>query len=148
MKAVKLEGKEPSNPNKQGFSFDVSPRISGTAMKMSDSNITDQILDVGYEEFLPFFDGFSEGLLIVDRPFPVGAQVRGSGIVMGLAWATGAAGVLGTGALADAIGPVSATLASVPVALAGVALALHPTLRQGRGTWGGPGASEAPFSGD
>ncbi|WP_319408221.1 sigma 54-interacting transcriptional regulator [uncultured Desulfosarcina sp.] len=24
-------------------------------------------LDIGYEEFLPFFDGFSEGLLIVDR---------------------------------------------------------------------------------
>jgi arginine utilization regulatory protein len=26
-----------------------------------------QMLDVGYEEFLPFFDGFSEGLMIVDR---------------------------------------------------------------------------------
>jgi arginine utilization regulatory protein len=26
-----------------------------------------QMLDVGYKEFLPFFDGFSEGLLIVDR---------------------------------------------------------------------------------
>ena len=26
-----------------------------------------QTLDIGYEEFLPFFDGFSEGLLIVDR---------------------------------------------------------------------------------
>lgn len=26
-----------------------------------------QLLDVGYEDFLPFFDGFSEGLLIVDR---------------------------------------------------------------------------------
>jgi arginine utilization regulatory protein len=25
------------------------------------------MLDVGYEDFLPFFDGFSEGLLIVDR---------------------------------------------------------------------------------
>jgi hypothetical protein len=25
-----------------------------------------QMLDIGYEEFLPFFDGFSEGLLIVD----------------------------------------------------------------------------------
>ena len=36
-------------------------------MKMSENNITDQTLDVGYEEFLPFFDGFSEGLLIVDR---------------------------------------------------------------------------------
>lgn len=25
------------------------------------------MLDIGYEEFLPFFDGFSEGLIIVDR---------------------------------------------------------------------------------
>ena len=30
-------------------------------------NTISQMLDVGYEEFLPFFDGFSEGLLIVDR---------------------------------------------------------------------------------
>ena len=30
-------------------------------------NAISQMLDVGYEEFLPFFDGFSEGLLIVDR---------------------------------------------------------------------------------
>ena len=36
-------------------------------MKTSKDSIIDQTLDVGYEEFLPFFDGFSEGLLIVDR---------------------------------------------------------------------------------
>ncbi len=30
-------------------------------------NTISQMLDVGYEEFLPFFDGFSEGLLIADR---------------------------------------------------------------------------------
>ena len=30
-------------------------------------NSISQMLDIGYEEFLPFFDGFSEGLLIVDR---------------------------------------------------------------------------------
>jgi arginine utilization regulatory protein len=34
--------------------------------RISPNNIS-QMLDVGYEEFLPFFDGFSEGLLIVDR---------------------------------------------------------------------------------
>jgi hypothetical protein len=49
---------------------------------------------------------------------------------MGLAWATGSAGVLVTGALADSIGPTPATLLSVPVALFGVALALHPALRR------------------
>jgi len=30
-------------------------------------NAFSQMLDVGYEEFLPFFDGFSEGLLIANR---------------------------------------------------------------------------------
>jgi FSR family fosmidomycin resistance protein-like MFS transporter len=48
----------------------------------------------------------------------------GSGIVMGLAWATGAAAVLATGALADVFGPQLATLWSMPMALVGVALAL------------------------
>jgi FSR family fosmidomycin resistance protein-like MFS transporter len=60
---------------------------------------------------------------------PSGTGVS-SGIVMGLAWATGSAGVLVTGALADSIGPTPATLLSVPVALFGVALALHPALRR------------------
>ena len=89
-------------------------------------------------------------VVMAQEMVPSGTGVS-SGIVMGLAWATGAAGVLGTGALADVVGPGPATLASVPVAFAGVALALHPTLRQGRGTWGGPGGgppAEAPFSGD
>jgi hypothetical protein len=36
-------------------------------MKTSTHQFVDQMLDIGYEEFLPFFDGFSEGLLIVDR---------------------------------------------------------------------------------
>ena len=36
-------------------------------MKTSARHSTARTLDIGYEEFLPFFDGFSEGLLIVDR---------------------------------------------------------------------------------
>ena len=51
-----------------------------------------------------------------------------SGVVMGLAWATGALGVLGTGILADAVGPQAATLGSFPIALIAVSLALHPSL--------------------
>ena len=72
---------------------------------------------------------------------PSGAAVS-SGIVMGLAWATGALAVLGTGMLADVVGARMATLASVPVALLAVALALHPTLRGG-GSGGGGGADSA-----
>jgi hypothetical protein len=51
-----------------------------------------------------------------------------SGIVMGLAWATGSLGVLGTGALADVIGPYAAALYSMPVMLIALGLALHPAL--------------------
>lgn len=36
------------------------------ANNMSKRHFISQMLDIGYEEFLPFFDGFSEGLLIVD----------------------------------------------------------------------------------
>lgn len=36
-------------------------------MRTSKRHLISQTLDIGYEEFLPFFDGFSEGLLIVDR---------------------------------------------------------------------------------
>ena len=36
-------------------------------MKNARRRLISQTLDIGYEEFLPFFDGFSEGLLIVDR---------------------------------------------------------------------------------
>lgn len=59
---------------------------------------------------------------------PSGAAVS-SGIVMGLAWATGALAVLGTGALADIVGAQTATLVSMPVALLAAVLALHPSLR-------------------
>ncbi len=37
------------------------------AMKTPKPHSITQMLDIGYEEFLPFFDGFSEGLLIADR---------------------------------------------------------------------------------
>jgi arginine utilization regulatory protein len=36
-------------------------------MNMPSPHASAQTLHIGYEEFLPFFDGFSEGLLIVDR---------------------------------------------------------------------------------
>lgn len=52
-----------------------------------------------------------------------------SGIVMGLAWAVGSLGIPLSGALADAIGPAAAAAWSMPVLLAGAALALHPSLR-------------------
>jgi FSR family fosmidomycin resistance protein-like MFS transporter len=56
----------------------------------------------------------------------------GSGIVMGLAWGLGSLGVLGTGALGDWIGPRGAAMVSMPLLLVGTALALHPSLREGR----------------
>ena len=59
---------------------------------------------------------------------PEGTAVS-SGIVMGLAWATGSLGVLGAGALADAIGPVGAAAWSMPLLLIATGLALHPGLR-------------------
>jgi hypothetical protein len=67
-------------------------------------------------------------VVMAQEMLPSGTGVS-SGIVMGLAWATGSAGVLVTGAFADAIGPVPATLASVPLALLGTVLALQPALR-------------------
>lgn len=66
-------------------------------------------------------------VVMAQEMVPTGTAVS-SGIVMGLAWATGALGVLGTGALADLVGAQAATLASMPVALVAVGLALHPSL--------------------
>jgi FSR family fosmidomycin resistance protein-like MFS transporter len=57
----------------------------------------------------------------------------GSGIVMGLAWAAGSLAVLGTGTLADFIGPRTATLASMPIILLAVLFASHGSLRQSAG---------------
>ena len=66
-------------------------------------------------------------VVMAQEMIPTGTAVS-SGIVMGLAWATGAIGVLGTGMLADAMGAQAATLLSFPVALIAVGLALHPSL--------------------
>jgi MFS transporter, FSR family, fosmidomycin resistance protein len=52
-----------------------------------------------------------------------------SGIVMGLAWAAGSMGVLGTGAMGDWLGPREAAMVSMPVLLLGTFLALQPPLR-------------------
>jgi FSR family fosmidomycin resistance protein-like MFS transporter len=53
----------------------------------------------------------------------------GSGIVMGLAWATGSVVVIGFGFLADGIGPRLAAIISLPLLVIGTALAFHPALR-------------------
>lgn len=66
-------------------------------------------------------------VVMAQENLPSAAGVS-SGIVMGLAWATGSLGVLGTGALADAIGPYAAALYSMPVMLIALGLALHPAL--------------------
>lgn len=57
------------------------------------------------------------------------AAAASSGIVMGLAWAVGALGVMATGAVADAAGPRTATLLSLPAAGLAALLARHPGLR-------------------
>lgn len=66
-------------------------------------------------------------VVMAQEMLPSGTAV-GSGIVMGLAWAVGAMGVLGTGALADVVGARIATLSSFPVILLAVGFALHPAL--------------------
>jgi MFS transporter, FSR family, fosmidomycin resistance protein len=67
-------------------------------------------------------------VVVAQESMPAGAAVS-SGIVMGLAWATGAIAVLATGALGDVVGARSAALWSMLVLLIGSGLALHPALR-------------------
>jgi FSR family fosmidomycin resistance protein-like MFS transporter len=74
-------------------------------------------------------------VVMAQEMVPAGTAVS-SGIVMGLAWATGALGVLGVGALADVIGPWAATLSAMPAILLAVGLALHPALRASPRTTG------------
>lgn len=52
-----------------------------------------------------------------------------SGIVMGLAWAVGSAGIIAAGFLGDWIGARGAALAVSPLMLGATLLALHPALR-------------------
>ena len=70
-------------------------------------------------------------VVIAQEILPEGTGV-GSGIVMGLAWAVGSVGVLGTGIVGDLVGPRSAAVFSVPMLLVGTLLALHPSLRAHR----------------
>jgi len=70
-------------------------------------------------------------VIMAQEMLPGGAAL-GSSIAMGLAWATGSAFVLGTGALGDAVGPHTAALVVMPAILIGTALALHPALRSHR----------------
>ena len=67
-------------------------------------------------------------VVMAQELIPEGAAV-GSGIVMGLAWAAGSVGMLGTGILGDAIGAVPAAAFSMPLIMIGALLALHPALR-------------------
>lgn len=67
-------------------------------------------------------------VVIAQESLPEGAAMT-SGIAMGLAWAAGSLGVIGAGALADAVGPRTAAALSIPLLLAGTPLALHPSLR-------------------
>ena len=68
-------------------------------------------------------------IVVMAQELVPGAASVSSGIVMGLAWATGSLGVLVTGAVADQIGPHLAALLSMPVILIAFGLALHPALR-------------------
>lgn len=74
-------------------------------------------------------------VVMAQEMVPTGTAVS-SGIVMGLAWATGSVLVLATGGLADLIGARVATLLSMPAIVVAVGLALHPSLSEatsGRG---------------
>jgi FSR family fosmidomycin resistance protein-like MFS transporter len=60
---------------------------------------------------------------------PEGKAVS-SGIVMGLAWAVGSTGVLGSGLLGDIVGARASMLFSFPIMLLATFLALHPRLAE------------------
>jgi len=62
-------------------------------------------------------------IVVMAQEFVPRGAAMGSGIVMGLAWATGSVGVLLTGLLADAVGPQAALLWTMPVILGAMALA-------------------------
>ena len=68
-------------------------------------------------------------VIVLAQEIMPGSKAVGSGIVMGLAWATGSVGVIGFGFVADAIGPRSAAIVSLPLLAIGTSLAFHPALR-------------------
>jgi MFS transporter, FSR family, fosmidomycin resistance protein len=61
-------------------------------------------------------------VIMAQELVPAGRSL-GSGIVMGLAWATGSVFMLGVGVLADVIGPRPASLLAMPTMLIGTAFA-------------------------
>ena len=67
-------------------------------------------------------------IVVIAQEAAPGRAALNSGIVMGLAWATGSVGVLGAGVLGDMLGARVAALACTPVVLVATALALHPAL--------------------
>ena len=67
-------------------------------------------------------------IVVIAQEAAPGRAALNSGIVMGLAWATGSILVLGAGVLGDALGARVAALLCTPVVLAATALALHPAL--------------------
>lgn len=67
-------------------------------------------------------------ILVAQGMLPGGAGAS-SGVVMGLAWATGSLGIPLAGALANGLGVRTAALLCMPVLLVGCLLTLHPTLR-------------------
>ena len=72
-------------------------------------------------------------VVMAQEASPHGAATS-AGIVMGLAWAAGAIGMIGAGALADVVGARAAALLCTPVLLAAALAAMHPSLRPYRGT--------------
>lgn len=67
-------------------------------------------------------------VVVAQELIPSGAGV-GSGIAMGLAWATGTLLLVPAGLVGDVVGPRGAALLGVPVLLVGTLVALHPSLR-------------------
>jgi FSR family fosmidomycin resistance protein-like MFS transporter len=67
-------------------------------------------------------------VVMAQEMVPQGAAAS-SGIVMGLAWATGTVLIPFTGALGDVYGPVAAATWSMPALLLVSLLAIHPSLR-------------------
>jgi FSR family fosmidomycin resistance protein-like MFS transporter len=72
-------------------------------------------------------------ILMAQELMPSGAALS-SGIVMGLAWATGSVAMLGVGVIADHIGPQSAALLAMPAMLFGGVLAFWLPAQRRSGT--------------
>lgn len=68
-------------------------------------------------------------VIVLAQEIMPGSKAVSSGIVMGLAWATGSVVVIGFGFVADAIGPRSAAIVSLPLLAIGTSLAFHPALQ-------------------